>query len=62
MEQILVMQVIYSEACFRHMLEAVPLARYVQFIMALKICLFFYCIYILCFEKISLITVYFLLV
>ena len=30
MEEILVTQVIYWEACFRHMLEAVTLARYVQ--------------------------------
>ena len=36
MEVILVMQVIYWEACFRHMLEAVTLARYVQYYYGLQ--------------------------
>ena len=34
------MQVIYWEACFRHMLEAVPLARYVQLWPSKSICFF----------------------
>ena len=36
MEVISVMQVIYWEACFRHMLEAVTLARYVQYYYGLQ--------------------------
>ena len=42
MEEILVMQVIYWEACFRHMLEAVPLARYVQLWPSKSVCFLLY--------------------
>ena len=42
MEDILVTQVIYSEACFRHMLEAVTLVRYVQLWPSKSVCFLLY--------------------